>query len=437
MPVDATLIACRTTPVSESRAEDEFDVTVAVPTRNERDNVAPLLRRLEKIRPDLRLEVLFIDDSSDDTPRVIEGQAPRCSRTVSLIHRPERDRLGGLGGAVRAGLLAARSDLVCVMDADLQHPPELLGALVDEASGSRADVVVASRYCDQGDASEFSAFRLAVSRGSAMVAKALFPRRLRSVSDPMSGFFLVRRSAVDVGALRPKGFKILLEILLSGRALATREVAFRFGERHSGDSKASWREGVLYLRRLVELRIDRRWRRLAGFAAVGALGVAVNTGALALLTRDVHVFYLIASILATQIAILCNFALTEWLVFRGAQTNMSLPFRFTSYLLINNASLLISGPLLLLLVSAFEMDVLLANLLSLVLLALGRFAIADSYIWGSKSVDPALLTPTRATRRAGRLRDAPRGDRGSYARANSTSARSFPVVHGSPPNGSR
>jgi dolichol-phosphate mannosyltransferase len=240
-----------------------FDVTVVVPTRNERDNVAPLLRRLEPIRPDLWLEVLFIDDSSDDTPRVIEAQARQCSRTVSLIHRLESERTGGLGGAVRAGLLAARSDLVCVMDADLQHPPELLAALIDEASRSRADLVIASRYRDRGDVGELSAFRLAVSRGSAIVAKALFARRLRSVSDPMSGFFLIRRSAVDAGALRPEGFKILLETLVSGSALVISEVPFRFGERHSGDSKASWHEGVTYLRRLAELRIEERWRRLA------------------------------------------------------------------------------------------------------------------------------------------------------------------------------
>lgn len=130
MPVDATSIAGRTTRASDSRARADFDVTVLVPTRNERDNVAPLLRRLEKTRPELRLEVLFIDDSSDDTARVIADQARRCSRTVSLIHRPEGERSGGLGGAVRAGLLAARSDLVCVMDADLQHPPSCLIASV-------------------------------------------------------------------------------------------------------------------------------------------------------------------------------------------------------------------------------------------------------------------------------------------------------------------
>jgi dolichol-phosphate mannosyltransferase len=282
------------------------------------------------------------------------------------------------------------------MDADLQHPPESLGALIDEASRSRADVVVASRYCDRGDAGELSAFRLAVSRGSALLAKTLFPCRLRSVSDPMSGFFLVRRSAVDVGALRPKGFKILLEILLSGNRLVTREIPFRFGERHSGSSKASWHEGVTYLRRLVELRIERCSRRLAGFAAVGALGVAVNTAVLALLTRDVHVWYLLASILATQIAMLSNFALTEWLVFRGTQSNKSLPFRFAGYVLINCTSLLITGPLLFLLVSTLGIDVVLANVLSLLLLVVCRFAIADSYIWGSKSLGPRRLALSRA-----------------------------------------
>jgi dolichol-phosphate mannosyltransferase len=401
----------------DSRARDDFDVTVVVPTRNERDSVAPLLRRLDKMQPDLRLEVLFIDDSSDDTPRVIEGQARRCSRTVSLIHRPEGERSGGLGGAVRAGLLAARSDLVCVMDADLQHPPELLGALIDEASRSRADVVVASRYCDRGDVGELSPFRLAISRGSVVLAKAMFPRRLRSVSDPMSGFFLVRRSAVDARVLRPKGFKILLELLLSGSALVTRDIPFRFGERHAGNSKASWHEGVTYLRRLVELRTGGRWRRLAGFAAVGALGVAVNTGVLALLTRDAHVWYLIASILATQTAIVSNFALTEWLVFRGAQTDKSLRFRFASYLLVNSASLVISGPLLLLLVSALRMDVLLANALSLVLLSVGRFAIADSYIWGSKSLVP------RAWRRHLRPLRGRTGPPVNRGRVSATSAR--------------
>lgn len=371
---------------AESEVVPEFDVTVVVPTRNERDNVAPLLARLERVRPELRLEVLFVDDSSDDTPSVIEAQAERSSRTVSVLHRREGERAGGLGGAVQLGLSAARSDLVCVMDADLQHPPELVGALIDEARRSASDVVVASRYCARGDVGDFSAFRVALSRGSALLAKTLFPRRLRAVSDPMSGFFVIRRSAVNLAGLRPRGFKILLEILLCGRRLAVSEVPFRFGERYSGDSKASLGEGAKYVRRLLELRVSGRPARLAGFGLVGALGVVVNTVALAVLTRELHLWYLAASVLATQMAILVNYALAERYVFRGVKPSRSSSSRLASYVLINNVSLLISAPVLCLLVSGLGVALVVANVLSLVALAVLRFAIADAYVWGSRSL---------------------------------------------------
>jgi dolichol-phosphate mannosyltransferase len=213
-----------------------YELSVVVPTRNERDNIAPLLKRLERVRPELRLEVVFVDDSTDDTPRVISEHAARSSREVLLIHRAKNEQTGGLGGAVQAGLIAARSDLVCVMDADLQHPPELIGALYDEAARSNGDIVVASRYCSLGDIGELSGFRLAVSRTSTTAAKLLFPRHLRRISDPMSGFFLIRRSTIEVKALQPKGFKILLEIVLAGKCLRNREVPLRFGERRAGVS---------------------------------------------------------------------------------------------------------------------------------------------------------------------------------------------------------
>jgi len=237
-------------------SDGTFELTVVVPSRNERDNVVPLLERIERVRPNVRMEVLFVDDSTDDTPQVISSQAGRSSYEVSLIHRRENEQIGGLGGAVQTGFIAAQSDLICVMDADLQHPPELIGDLFDEAARSSADLVVASRYCRRGDVGELSAFRLVLSRGAATVAKLLFPRRLRRISDPMSGFFLIRRSAIDVTALRPNGFKILLEVLLAGRRLSVREVPFRFAERHAGASKASLGEGVRYIRRLLEMRVD-------------------------------------------------------------------------------------------------------------------------------------------------------------------------------------
>lgn len=230
-------------------------VTVLVPTRDERDNVLPLTERLQALGREVPLAVLFVDDSDDDTPAVISAIASRASLRVGVIHREPNRRDGGLGGAVLAGIRAARSEWICVMDADLQHPPELLGALLEEARRSKADVVVASRYCPGGDVGEFSAPRAALSRSSGLLAHAMFPRRLRNVSDPLSGFFLIRRAAVDPAELRPRGFKILLEILVRSGPLRTSEVPFRFGERHAGESKASVPEGLRYVRRLIELRV--------------------------------------------------------------------------------------------------------------------------------------------------------------------------------------
>jgi hypothetical protein len=244
--------------VADSPQHEIGSLTVLVPTRNERDNIKPLLERLSEVSRAVQFTVLFVDDSTDDTAQVIRRLSARAACEVQVLHRPEKRRAGGLGGAVRAGLGATRSEFVCVMDADLQHPPEVLPALLREARLSEADVVVATRHSDGGDVTTFSAPRRALSRGSKLIARALFPRRLRGVSDPMSGFFLVRRTAIDVAALRPCGFKILLEILLSGRRLSVSEVGFCFGERHAGESKATLREGGRYLRRLIVLRV-RRW----------------------------------------------------------------------------------------------------------------------------------------------------------------------------------
>jgi dolichol-phosphate mannosyltransferase len=347
------------------------------------------MERLESACPGVHLEILFVDDSSDDTAAVINTRALESARVVKVIHRDEDQRVGGLGGAVKAGLEAAESDWACVMDADLQHPPELISEMLDEARQSGADIVVASRYRAGGGVGDFSAPRRALSRASALVARALYPRRLRGVSDPMSGFFLVRRGAIDVGTLRPRGFKVLLEILVCCRVLVRTEVAFRFGERHAGDSKASIREGARYLGRLIELRVGSKAVRLVGFAAVGAVGVAVNTVMLGLLANRLHVFYILASVLATQVAILSNFALAEWVVFQGAHPVRSLRFRLSSYVLFNNCSLALTGPILVFLVSVVGMGLLAANVLSLLVLVGVRFAVADAYVWGSASLRPA------------------------------------------------
>jgi glycosyltransferase involved in cell wall biosynthesis len=148
----------------------------------------------------------------------------------------------------------ARGEWVCVMDADLQHPPEAIEDMLAQAEGTAAQVVVASRFCAGGGVGPFRAARKAMSRVSSRTALTLFPG-LRHVTDPMSGFFMVKRDALDLDRLHPHGFKILLEILVRNPALRRAEVGYKFAPRFAGDSKASLKEGVVYLRHLARLRL--------------------------------------------------------------------------------------------------------------------------------------------------------------------------------------
>jgi dolichol-phosphate mannosyltransferase len=239
---------------------DPQQLTILVPTRNEADNVEPLLNRLSAtVEPDT--VVLFVDDSDDETPAVIRAARERSlgALHIRLLHRPVGQRSGGLGGAVLAGLEQASTSWVCVMDGDLQHPPEVVPRLLDAAVAGHADLVVASRYVRGGRNEGLGAVRTVVSWASTLLAKATFPYRLRGIRDPMSGFFLIRREALTE-PMTPRGFKILLEIAVRHPDLARCEVPFVFVERLAGTSKGTTREGFRYLRLLAEMRRS-LWRR--------------------------------------------------------------------------------------------------------------------------------------------------------------------------------
>ena len=234
-------------------------LSVVVPTRNESGNVGPLLRRLAAALRETA-EVVFVDDSDDATGyrvrRLTEAQQ-WGTLAISLVHRPLGLRKGGLGGAVAEGIRRARGEWVCVMDGDLQHPPEVVAELLAEGRRRGVDVVIGTRY---GDAAGFddamSPARRAMSRICASGCKVLFPLRFRKVSDPMSGFFLVRRAKVDPNRLRPRGFKILLEILGRHPELTTAEVGYQFHTRNSGVSNVSAREAGRFVSQLASLRLQ-------------------------------------------------------------------------------------------------------------------------------------------------------------------------------------
>ncbi len=359
----------------------DFLVSVVIPTKEEAANITPLLARLASISAETDIEVIFVDDSDDSTPAAIIEAAKAFSLPVELVHRSPEQRTGGLATAVVAGMARARGSWVCVMDADLQHPPELIPSLAERAKRGDVDLVVASRYADGGHADDFGPLRSLLSHGSSGLARIGFRRALRGITDPMSGFFMVNLGSVNLKRLRPHGFKILLEVLVRAPEMRKAEVPFVFAERNAGESKASIGEAANYMLHLWRLRLSGGPFRFARFGVVGLTGLVINTALLAALTEGAHMFYVLSAIIATQGSTLWNFALSEWWVFKAEVSKRGRLGRLVRFALVNDVALALRGPLLFLFTAGFGINYLISNVLSLFALTLVRFGIADTWIW--------------------------------------------------------
>ena len=365
-----------------------MQLTVIVPTFNEAANVALLVERVSAAVAGLEAEILFVDDSTDDTPEVIREVAADAPLPVRVIHRERA--VGGLGGAVVEGMRAAAFDTCLVMDGDLQHPPETIPELVDRFAEGDVDLVVASRYSGGGTSHGLAdRRRVLVSRLSTMLTKAMFPIRLKDISDPMTGFFLLDRNAVDLDQLTPRGYKILLEIL-SRRTLRVAEVPFAFHGRAAGESKASLRQGLHFLVQLTQLRFG----KMSLFAVIGALGAVVNVAIVWGLTQ-LGVNYLVAAIVAAEVTIIGNFLLIERFVFHDMRAQASGVWRrFAKSFTFNNAELLVRIPVVALLVGTGHVTAVLATVITLAIAFLVRFVFHSLVVYAPRRAD-GTVTPAR------------------------------------------
>jgi dolichol-phosphate mannosyltransferase len=248
------------------------ELSVVLPTRNEAGNVTALLARLRQALAEVGFELVFVDDSDDETALLLLAEANRDPR-IRVLHRTAAERVGGLSTAVVLGLREARGRVVCVMDSDLQHPPEVIPRML-AAERAGADLVVASRYQPGGSREGLAGgFRHFVSRSARLLVRTLFVEA-RASSDPLAGFFLCRSSLLRGLELRPVGFKILLELLVCSPQAKVVDVPLQFRARTAGVSKASTSQGLLFLRHVWSLLKDvpgsaRMWK----FAAVGVSGL--------------------------------------------------------------------------------------------------------------------------------------------------------------------
>jgi dolichol-phosphate mannosyltransferase len=286
-----------------------IELTVVVPTFNERDNVAPLVGLLEGALQGIAWEVLFVDDDSPDGTADAVRALARDDARVRCLQRIGRR---GLSSACIEGIMASSAPYVAVMDADLQHDEALLPGMLDRLRADTADVVVGSRYIGGGSTGELASGRVWISRIASALGQLVLKAR---VSDPMSGFFMLQRTYFDRVArdLSGKGFKILLDLLASGRRdVRVTELPYHMRARRHGDSKLDtmvvWEYLVLITDKLFGRYVPVRF---VLFVGVGMTGVAVHLLLLGLLHRGLEVGFVLAQASATVVAMTSNYFLNN------------------------------------------------------------------------------------------------------------------------------
>lgn len=302
-------------PTLRHAADDRpVELAVVVPTFNEAGNLAELIRRLDAALAGVAWEMIVVDDDSPDgTAARLHALAVR-DRRVRCLRRVGRR---GLSSACVEGMLATGAPCLAVIDADLQHDERLLPRMLQVLRGEPVDLVVGTRYVEGGGVGDWQAGRQRISRLATQLSQRLLGL---SLSDPMSGFFMIRRTAFEAALPRLSsiGFKILVDLLASSpQALRVRELPYQFRNRHAGESKLDNRVAWDYLMLLADKTVG-RWvpTRLVSFAAVGGAGVLVHLAVLRALLVLAGTSFVVAQAVAVAVAMVSNFELNNTLTYR-------------------------------------------------------------------------------------------------------------------------
>lgn len=303
-------------------------VSVIIPTYNEKENIEVLIPKINEVLKNHEHEVIVVDDNSPDGTANAVLKLRELYKNIKLLKRP---RKLGLSSAILDGVKIAKGTYIVVMDADLQHPPEILPRLIEEIEKGY-DIVIASRYVKGGGTEGWSFLRKIISLGAMAIAKILIPK-CRGLSDIMSGFFIIKREIIinSLNELNPKGFKILLEILARSKYGNVAEIPYVFKSRYKGKSKLGFKEIFNYLIHVINLS---PYVTLIKFASVGAIGTVINLSVLALMEFVIGIEHLLSSAIAIEISVINNFILNDIWTFRkfkkGPMLLRMLKFHFSS-----------------------------------------------------------------------------------------------------------
>jgi len=300
--------------MSDETRPGELDLAVVVPTYKERDNVVPLLERLRRVLAGVRWEILYVDDDSPDGTAAVVQELALTDARVRLIRRIGRK---GLSSACIEGMLATTAHFVAVMDADLQHDESILPEMLERIDHEQLDIVIGSRRVKGGSMGEFMAKRVWLSNLGARISRAVTRCDL---SDPMSGFFVLRRGFLEAVAPRLSGigFKILLDIVASARGeVRFAEIPYTFRSRQHGESKLDILVGLEYIYLLLDKLVGNFIPpQFVVYTVVGSLGLGIHLLVLRFFSARLGIPFLESQAIATTVVIGINFWLNNIVTFR-------------------------------------------------------------------------------------------------------------------------
>jgi dolichol-phosphate mannosyltransferase len=288
-----------------------YDLTVIIPTFNEEANIRNIVMAVDAVfhEHSLHGQILVVDDNSSDATISIVHDLMRTKENVSILIR-EKDH--GLSQSVADGFTHASSDVFIVIDADFSHPPVLIPRMYEEIRKGN-DIVIGSRYMEGGGIKKWPLKRRLISVGATFLGRLIFPE----ITDPVSGFFAVRKTVLEKATLKPRGYKILLEVLGKGSWEKHTEIPFEFVDREAGTSKLKIKTIVDYARQVMDITLYslfhhqsaawREWKKVLKFGLVGLSGIVVNEGVLIYLKEFAGASNYFAPVISIEISILNNF----------------------------------------------------------------------------------------------------------------------------------
>ena len=312
-------------------------LSLVIPTYNEKENIQKLIKKIQEEFNENKIngEIIIVDDNSPDGTGKILEDLKKKQKNLKVIHRSGKL---GLSSAVLEGWKIADGEVLGVMDADLSHPPEKIKELFGAIENGEADFTIGSRYIKGGKIEGWNLKRKLMSKTATLLS-----RIYTKVKDPMTGYFMIKKEVIKDVDLNPKGFKILLEVIIKGKYKNIKEIPITFINRVEGKSKAGTKEIFYYLQNLAGYLPHKKnvIKEFVKFGVVGGIGTLINIAILYLLTEKAGVYYLISAIFSFIVAMSSNFILNKIWTFKE-NVKLGIGKKYLQFGLVSVSALLVN-----------------------------------------------------------------------------------------------